>query len=355
MLPAIEENYIGVYYGPNKINIRTQDDDAVNWDIDFSGYETFYPTLYHELWHRFQDISGVFEGNPYTLRNKWIIEGTAELAPFMFGLDGQHSLRFMGSYLRMPEKHAITYFDTSYAASLYLYYLWKIKNKPEIVRDLLIAFGQQKDAITPAESLGFNSYWKDFTKRMWNKEPIDPIKIEGTTIGWHSMGDISDEPSQPTPSALLRCQPDKGVKDTSLEFSKLAPMSWRAVRITTHAMDIEEYCSIYLNEYGDNPDAIVHAFISDTSDSPAKYRDWTGKSHVRICKKTGKVCEQAEFADAKFVDLIIANKSYRDDIEGTIGAGALPSSWLLTKVKLNEVVVSKARGLSLEFGTGGGC
>lgn len=339
---AVEEGYIGAFYFPKKIVLTT---DSDQWSTDMENYSTFYPTIYHELWHRFQYVSGVYSPHhDYIDRNKWIIEGTAALAEFVMQSPYDRSwFRFI-SYIQSADRHRTSLLDSSYWAALFHYYMWETRGQTHYLQDLMRNFGIEKDSVDVARTMDLGSYWKDFTKRMWNQEPVERIKIDGKDFNWPG-----GDPIKPEVSSKLKCKARPGFADV---LTVLPALSWKLIEIEIDQS--LEYCSIYFNEFGENEDIIVHAFLEDSA-GKVTYEDFSGQSRKRICLKAEKMCSNESPEDVKKVSLIVANTSVEKEHSETLGVGTLASDWMLHRVQLNENLQTKARGfLSLQFGTGGG-
>lgn len=303
-------------------------------------------TVIHELFHHLAARAGVTNPTDASVAaNNWVLEGTAEVAEYYFNTPNTHKETSFIDYLTKEALHKnVGLVNSQHYAALFVYDL--IQDNPALYRDLLSQFSTTHDGNQVAENLGIGQYWYDFTKRLYNRDPISPILVNGGPLGISGFNLHPYEDSE----ALNHNIPSQGVVTTEIS---LLPMSWQYLKFTVPS-DLEWF-TVNFGDLADDEDFIVHAFLKDNQNDSLRYEDWGGETRKLMCNQQVGICENETQANVKTIELIIANSALDSILEGEIVAGRLDERWRLVEIQVNNTLIVPAVGkLTLEFGTGGG-
>jgi hypothetical protein len=325
----------------------TNDDANFTISVDpdmITSLDTLKTTITHELFHHLSYRSGVVDKAQLSAHDLWLVEGTAEIAEYYFNTPNTHKRARMENYLFLSARHqAVGLLDADHFAALFVYYLWQ--QDPGSFRTLMSLYGASKDGDAVASQMGLDMMWADFTKLMFNRDPISPIMIEGSPL-------LATDGENLTPNygVALYDVPSEGVVSTDVI---LPPLSWQ------HALlNIDpnlEWFNVVVGDLADDPEFIVHAYLKKKGGESYTYEDWSGENTRLVCNVDTGPCEGETLDDVQKIVLIMANTSQSTDMEGKLVAGGLAKKWKLDEMQVSQTLIVPALDeLTLEFGTNGG-
>ncbi|MBZ0130580.1 MAG: hypothetical protein K8F59_15890, partial [Rhodobacteraceae bacterium] len=327
----------------------TNDDANFTIIIDpdlIGGLETLKTTITHELFHHLSYRSGVVDPSQLTDQDYWLVEGTAEVAEYYFSTPNTHKRARFEEYLFLSSRHQdVGLLDSEHFAALFVYYLWQ--QDQDSFRTLMSLYGSTKDGAAVASQMGLDMRWADFTKLMFNRDPISPISIEGSPLLAANGENLT--PAFGADGRIFEV-PSKGVVSTDVV---LPPLSWQ------HAMlNIDgglEWFNVVVGELADDPEFVVHAYLKKKGGDSYIYEDWSGKNIRMVCNVETGPCEGETLDDVQKIVLIMANTSQSVNMEGKLVAGGLAEKWKLAEMQVSQTLIVPALDeLTLEFGTNGG-
>lgn len=271
----------------------------------------------HELFHHISYRTGIITPRAVQDRaNRWIIEGTAEIAEYYFLPRSDHIKLGFVEYIKYPKYHQkVGLTRSGHHAALFFYYLWQEQG---IGLDTVMQlFAKSHDSRQMLKDLKVTEYWHDFTKRMWNQPPIKPIAVDGAPLV-----DGSGDPIIPDLTGKNRTilDPETGIHN--LELS-LPPLSWR--HQLYQIPDDQPWADFGFAHLAQSGDLIVHAYLQDRETKSYRYQDWSSRQHRTICNQQTGPCAGEPLDKTTQLVLIIANKSSIQTLTGMLTASLAAS------------------------------
>jgi hypothetical protein len=303
-------------------------------------------TVAHELFHHLSYRSGVVVKSQLTEQDLWLVEGTAEVAEYFFNTPNSHKRTRFEEYLFLSARHQdVGLLNADHFAALFVYYLWR--ENPDSFRTLMSQYAATKDGAVVAGQMALDTMWADFTKRMFNRDPVSPIIIDGSPL-------LADNGENLTPSfgadGRIYNVPSQGVASFDII---LPPLSWQHALLNINA-DLEWF-HIVFGDLADEADFIAHAFVKKKGSDTYTYHDWSDENVRILCNVKAGPCEDRDLDEVEKIVLIMANTSLGTDLEGRFVAGGLAEKWKLKEMQVSaELIVPAVDELTLEFGTNGG-
>ncbi len=311
-----------------------------------SSLDDLKTNIVHELFHHLSYRSGVVDFGSLSAQDMWLVEGAAEVAEYYFNTPNTHKRSRFEAYLFSSAHHQeVGLLDAQHFAALFVYYLWQ--QNPGSFREMMAAYAASKDGASVASQMGLDMQWAEFTKRMFNRDPVAPIMIDGSPL-------LSDSGENLTPAFGAEDKiyevPEIGVAKTEIVLPQL---SWQ------HAMlNIDsglEWFHVHFGDLGDDPEFVVHAFLKKKGGETYTYEEWSGERFRLVCNQPAGPCKDEDMDDVQKIVLLMANTSMNKDMEGTLIAGGLAKKWQLDEMQVSQTLIVPALGkLTLEFGTNGG-
>lgn len=300
----------------------------------------------HELFHHLSYRSGVVDFNSLSAQDMWLVEGTAEVAEYYFNTPNTHKRSRFEEYLFSSSRHqAVGILDSAHYSALFIYYLWQ--QDPGSFREMMAAYAATKDGAAVASQMGLDLQWAEFTKRMFNRDPVQPILIDGSPL-------LADDGENLAPAFTAEGKiyqvPELGVAQTDVF---LPPLSWQ------HAMlDIDpglDWFHVHFGDLGEHPEFVVHAYLKKKGSETYTYEDWSGERFRLVCNQPEGPCKDEAMDDVQKIVLLMANTSMAEVMEGDLVAGGLAKKWRLDEMQVSQtLIVPAVDELTLEFGTNGG-
>ncbi|NKB89816.1 MAG: hypothetical protein GKS06_16505 [Acidobacteria bacterium] len=315
--------------------------------VTISGQPSYQTTVAHEMFHVLAYRAGVVtSAKAQNQKNYWIIEGVAELAEHMFLPQRPHKTVRFQNYLSRTSRHGVALVDSSYYASLFLYYLWKDRGRSDLPYDLM-DYLRSQDGEQIIQIQNFGQYWKDFTEKMWNDTPAQPVLVDGAPVSTASGSTLRPNFNEP---GVREAVPASGTVSVDVE---LPALSWKHFIFEVPSSNV--FASFYMGQLAKEQNFITHAYVRDAASQAWSYEDWTGKPYRRFCIQQTGVCANEQSENIDRVALILANMDDSTELDDTIAAGTLADRWRLTEVQVaSDKRVPVARDLNLEMGSGGG-
>ncbi len=310
---------------------------------DLGGLKT---TVIHELFHHLSYRSGVVQYSALSPQDYWLVEGTAEVAEYYFNTPNTHKRLRFENYLHHSARHQnVGLLNAAHYAAFFVYYLMEQNNQS--FQELMSQYSATKDGAAVAGSMGLDQYWADFTKAMFNRDPVNPIIVDGSPLTFGSGENLA--PNFGEPGHLLEV-PQTGTVKTEIALPSL---SWQHVMLNVDpGLD---WFDVHFGDLGDDPDFIVHAFLKKKGGDTYTYEDWTDKTFRRVCNEQEGPCKNEQLDDVQKVALIMGNISLENSLDGTLVAGGLGKKWKLKEMQVSQTLIVPATGedLTLEFGPDG--
>ena len=326
-----------------------------NSDADFTividpdligGLETLKTTIAHELFHHLSYRSGVVDPSQLSPQDYWLVEGTAEVAEYYFNTPNTHKRTRFAEYLFLSSWHQeVGLLDAEHYSALFIYYLWQ--QDPGSFREMVSLYGASKDGAAVASQMGLDMKWADFTKLMFNRDPIAAINIDGSPL-------VASNGENLTPSfgadGRIYDVPSEGVASTEVI---LPPLSWQHAMLNVDAG--LDWFHVIFGELAEDPEFVVHAYLKKKGGDTYTYEDWSEKTTRLVCNVAVGPCDGETLDDVQKIVLIMANTSNSKTMEGKLVAGGMAKKWKLKEMQVSQTLIVPALGeLTLEFGTNGG-
>ena len=293
-------------------------------------------TASHELFHCFQDITGI-AGLPATFDawlnllsedagvQKWMVEGGATVAEHVANVARNSEHRWFQQYVQIPNK---TLFTRSYAAALFWFELLDIYGE-DVVSSQMLAYAGNFDNVQQAEMAGGKLH-----QIALDVSGNDDLYESGYATRPYDYGEILLEPTYSSSSLS-----SDGPAAIPLNIGKMA------MQFYDLDMAGEEVDYVYFN-FGkdiDEDDFEISVLVYGDYDTYKKLDlkiDDQGNRYFMLCATDNKICEEAgeQFFDGMYsVFLVITNSSgireYGGDFTATIFG---PDKYKAYKVVMNE-------------------
>ena len=334
---------IGVSFsGTSEIFISTNSD---TWRPDILGYRNFLSTLYHELWHSFQENAGALDvyGPPDA---RVVTESTAVLASTILGEVENDALGHeVGLYKSQGFRRGLLDDSNRYDSSLFLHWMWQ-QYGDNSIRELISSLGSTQSDREALKTVIADGDFREFAKQLYNDGEYH-FEVNG-----RRLTDVLGQNLKIDESSLLvlRCGESPVGRSNVSPPEPLPPLSVRRYKVSVNSN--AKHCNIYLNDFKKHETGFAYLFLKDTNDT-IKFIDVTDESFVHLCFEADGVCADDSYRGFLDVQLIVGNDSLDTAIEIELAAGNLAKIYEFRQAAIfsneDDLRTSVVGGHTLEF------
>ena len=269
-------------------------------------------TLSHELMHV---ILHSYLGYP-SQENHWMLEGVGDMMEYVVWEDGPRMMSRFQNYIKTAidsngdSGHNTPFLDSGnpYQNSLFFYYVWQTRNQRNLLKNLIRGHENGVRDEFLVRHLALETFWDDYTRRVFNFNIPDAIRIDGDVVR------SSDNNLEIWPPVW-----DEPKWTTGVRPYEVPGMAWdgKLFKVST-GTNVEFRMTGDLTRNDVSVHAFVH-FLDGAGRDEWIHRSWNGQDRAMLCQVESEACPASNVdGDIAQVYVMVANAHPVDPVSGGV-------------------------------------